>query len=228
MKRDQFRKWIVNCALGELLGIGAAGSIAVAVNYSLGEPQSLMQKIVVLFTMLVAGAIEGTAIAVFQWKVLRHLFPKMKLLSWWKWTVAIALLGWGLGMLPSLFLTQSSTAAAETTEPSMWLIAIVATCGGAIGGSLFGLFQSFELKKHSSKWKWWIIANTLAWSIAMLIIFIGASWPSATTPVSLIILSAIISGCLAGLSLGVITGVFLFKKVLPDENKTKLAELAAI
>src|SRR3982750_2355800 len=136
MKRNKFSKWIVNCALGELLGIGAAGSIAVSINYFLGEPQSMMQKIFVLFTMLVAGAIEGTSIAVFQWKVLCQLFPKMKLSAWWKWTVSIALLGWGFGMLPSLFLTQSSTAAAETTEPSMWLIAIVATCGGAVGGAL--------------------------------------------------------------------------------------------
>src|SRR3954464_6335445 len=131
MKRNQFSKWIVNCALGELLGIGAAGSIAVAVNYFLGEPQRMMQKIFVLFTMLVAGAIEGTSIAVFQWKVLRHLFPKMKLSAWWKWTVSIALLGWGLGMLPSLFFTQSSVTTG-TTEPSMGLIAIMAAGSGAL------------------------------------------------------------------------------------------------
>jgi hypothetical protein len=222
---SQFRKWVSNCALGELLGMGAAGCIAVAVNYYLGEPQSWIQKIFVLFTMLVAGSIEGTSIAVFQWRVLRHLFPGMKLIAWWKWTVAIALLGWGLGMLPSLFFTQSSSTT-ETTEPSMWLIATMAVGGGAIAGTLFGLFQSFELRKHYSKGKWWIIANTLAWSVAMLIIFIGASWPSATTPVSLIILSAIISGCLAGMSLGVITGIFLFKQVLPNEKKAKQAEQA--
>jgi predicted membrane protein len=229
MKRNQFRKWVINCALGELLGIGAAGCIAVAVNYYLGEPQSWIQKIFVLFTMLVAGTIEGTSIAVFQWSVLRQLFPGMKLLAWWKWTVAIALLGWGLGMLPSLFFTQpSSTTVTETTEPSMWLITIMAVGSGAVAGALFALFQSFELKKHSSKWKWWIVANTLAWSVAMLIIFIGATWPSANTPIILIILSAIISGCLAGLSLGVITGVFLFKQVLPNEKKAKLTEHAAI
>src|SRR4051812_20323961 len=132
MKRNQFRKWVINCALGELLGIDAAGSIAVAVNYYLGEPQSLIQKIFVLFTMLVAGAIEGTSIAVFQWKVLRYLFPTMKLAAWWKWTVSIALLGWGVGMLPSLFFTQSSVTTAEATEPSMFLIAVVAAGSGAI------------------------------------------------------------------------------------------------
>src|SRR4051812_24613779 len=127
MQRNQLYKWIINCALGELLGIGAAGSIAVAVNYYLGEPQSLKQKIFVLFTMLVAGAIEGSSIAVFQWKVLHHLFPKMKLSSWWKWTVAIALLGWGFGMLPSLFFTRPSTSAVEEAAgPSIWLIAIIA------------------------------------------------------------------------------------------------------
>ena len=227
MKRGQFRKWVINCALGELLGIGAAGCIAVAVNYYLGEPQSFIQKIVVLFTMLVAGAIEGTSIAVFQWKVLRHLFPDMKLAAWWKWTVSIALLGWGLGMLPSLFFTQSSVTTG-TTKPSMWLIAIIAAGSGALAGALFGLFQSFELKKHSGKWKWWITANTLAWAVAMLIIFIGATWPSAATPVIFIILSAIISGCLAGLSLGAITGLFLFKKIVTNEKKSRLAEYSAI
>jgi len=217
-----YRKWIINCAFGELSGIGIAGSIAVAVNYYLGEPQDLLQKIIVLLVMLVAGAIEGTSIAYFQWKVLYHLFSKMKLAAWWKWTVLVALLGWGVGMTPSLFFAQSSTAGA--TEPAMWMIAIIATGSGAAAGVLFGLFQSFELKKHCSRWKWWIIANGLAWSVAMLIIFIGATWPSVNTPVSLIILSAIVSGCLAGLSLGVISGFFLFKHLVPNEQHLKAAE----
>src|SRR3954463_11872882 len=126
MKRNLFRKWVINCAFGELLGIGAAGCIAVAVNYYIGEPHSLTQKLFVLFTMLVAGTVEGTSVAVFQWIVLRHLFPGMKLSAWWKWTVSIALIGWSVGMLPSLFFTRSSPTApvAETNEQSMWLIAI--------------------------------------------------------------------------------------------------------
>jgi predicted membrane protein len=226
MQKNLFRKWIINCALGELLGIGMAGAIAVALNRYLGEPQTTAQKLVVLLVMLVAGTVEGTSIAVFQWNVLKQIFPKMQLQNWWKWTVLIAVLGWGIGMLPSLFFTQP--AATNTAEPAMWMIAMVAGGGGAAAGVLFGLFQSIELKKHTPNWKWWIAANMFAWSVAMLLIFIGATWPSAATPVSLIILSAIISGCLAGLSLGVVTGFFLFKKILPNTQRTQPASYAAV
>ncbi|MBD0377882.1 MAG: hypothetical protein ICV51_19920 [Flavisolibacter sp.] len=205
-------KWVINCSIGELIGIGLAGSIAVAVNHWLGEPQSFLQKSFVLIIMLFAGALEGTSIAWFQWQVLHHLFPRMKFISWWRWTVLIALLGWAAGTTPSLFLSGSEPSSGS--EPGFFLIAIVAVVGGGIAGALFGLFQSFVLKKHTGKWPWWIIANTIAWSVAMLIIFAGATWPSAVTPVPVIVLSAIISGCLAGLSLGVVTGLFLFHKIV--------------
>jgi uncharacterized integral membrane protein len=210
-------RWIVNCGIGELAGIGMAGSVAVALNHWLGEPQSVTQKSVVLISMLFAGALEGTSIAWFQWRVLRLLFPQMKFTPWWKWTVLIAVTGWGIGTVPSLFLSGSTSSAAG---PPFILIAVTAVLGGAIAGALFGLFQSFVLKKHTSQWQWWIAANAVAWPAAMLIIFTGATWPSASTPVPVIVLSAFVSGCLAGLSIGAITGWFLFQKIFYSKNET--------
>lgn len=52
---NNFIKWVINCSLGELLGIGIAGSMAVALNYWIDEPQTPMQKVLVLFIMLLAG-----------------------------------------------------------------------------------------------------------------------------------------------------------------------------
>jgi hypothetical protein len=104
-------------------------------------------------------------------------------------------------------------------EPNMLFVVLSAAAGGALAGSLFGWFQSFELRKHTARWYWWILANLLAWSVAMVVIFIGATWPGVDTPVSWIIVSAIVSGCLAGLALGMITGWFLVNKII---DKTAL------
>src|SRR4051812_6452058 len=104
-----------------------------------------MQKIFVLFTMLIAGAIEGTSLPYSSRKYYANLFPRMKLRSLWKWTVSIVLLRWGVGMLSSLFFNQSSTTATETTEPATlacclsprfkdnkWLSVLFASIGFAV------------------------------------------------------------------------------------------------
>lgn len=207
-----YTQWVINCSAGELLGIGIAGGIAVAINSVMSEPYSTGQKINVLFAMLLAGAFEGTSVAWFQWRVLRHVYPTMRFINWWKWTVAIAVFGWTMGMLPSLFFINST--AQPPYEPALWFVAVTAAAGGALAGALFGWAQSFELRKHTDKWMWWIVANTLAWSVAMVIIFMGATWPAAETPAVWIITSAIISGCFAGLSLGIITGWFLVNRII--------------
>lgn len=206
-----FRHWVLNCSAGELIGIGLAGSLAVALNVLVGEPQTLSQKLLVLLGMLGAGVVEGTSVSWFQWKVLSKLFPELSFRRWWKLTTAVALLGWTLGMLPSLFLQGGKPSAA--VEPEWWWVLPAALAGGALAGGLFGLFQYFELRRHAPHAGWWIPANMLAWSVAMCLIFAGATWPDADTPALWIILSALVSGCGAGALLGVVTGWFLFKKI---------------
>ncbi len=51
--------WTHYCALGELMGIGAAGGIAYAVNHLVGEPVTTAQKLVVLLCLMMAALLKG-------------------------------------------------------------------------------------------------------------------------------------------------------------------------
>lgn len=208
-----FRQWIVNCSAGELIGIGVAGSVALLLNTLMGEPQALGQKLLVLLVMVLAGAAEGSSVSWFQWRVLRKWYPRMKFQGWWKTTTAAAVIGWLLGMIPSLFLVSGTAAAGQ---PSWLVILLMAAGGGAVAGAMFGGFQFLELRKHTRRAGWWMVANAAAWSLAMCVIFIGATWPSATTPAGWIVISALVSGCVAGLLLGGVTGWFLRHKIIAD------------
>lgn len=206
-----FRQWVVNCSVGELLGIGVAGSVALLLNMVMGEPVLPGQKMFVLFVMVLAGAAEGSSVSWFQWRVLRRWYPRMQYFGWWRVTTAAAVIGWLLGMIPSLFFPAGEGAG----EPSSWLVLFLVTAGGgAVAGTMFGGFQYRELRKHTRRAGWWVLANTAAWSLAMCIIFLGATWPSAATPAGWIVVSALLSGLLAGACLGVVTGWFLKHRIV--------------
>ena len=53
---DYWRKWTLACAVGELIGIGLAGAIAVGLNQLPEEPVTVEQKLFHLGAMLFAGA----------------------------------------------------------------------------------------------------------------------------------------------------------------------------
>jgi hypothetical protein len=57
----------------------------------------------------------------------------------------------------------------------------------------------------------WIPANALGWAVGMVFIFLGASWPDASTGWPLILLAGGLSGIAGGLSVGVVTGFFLLR-----------------
>lgn len=53
------RRWIVACAAGELVGIGAAAGAAIAINTLIGEPRSLASRLVVLATFAAVAWWKG-------------------------------------------------------------------------------------------------------------------------------------------------------------------------
>jgi hypothetical protein len=96
-----WRDWTVSCALGEFIGIGLAGIVATIMIAGMGEPQTPLQAWSSYGAMVAVGAVEGSAIGYFQWRVLRRLFPAMTARAWVGATLAVAVLGWAVGMLPS-------------------------------------------------------------------------------------------------------------------------------
>lgn len=85
---------------------------------------------------------------------------------------------------------------------------------GLMLGAVFGFGQWLVLRRHANHSARWITANALGWALAMLLIFAAASVPGQHTAVGLLWGIYITAGLLAGLSVGIITGLF-FKHIPP-------------
>jgi len=204
-------KWTTACGLGEFLGIGVAAGIGFGVVMSLGEPDTLGEKLFVVLTAVVSGIIEGLVTGSLQWWILREKYRSVRARNWLLYTALGAAIGWLLGMTPSTFFLGQSNASSSPSEFSSALIALLACGVGMVLGALFGFCQWLELKKHTPDAAWWIVANTMAWTIGLMIIYLGASMPTATTTLGMVVVIGTVSGLLAGLFVGAITGLFLIK-----------------
>jgi NAD(P)-dependent dehydrogenase (short-subunit alcohol dehydrogenase family) len=199
-----YRRWIVACTAGELVGIGTAAGAALAINALFGEPQSFGSRLATLVTFAAVGAVEGTALASFQWRVLRARLPRLRAGEWVGVTVALAVAGWIVGMTPSLFINHDATA---QEEPGLAVVLLMAAMAGAGAGLFFGAAQWFVLRRHAEEAGKWIWIHVPAWALAMSAIFLGASLPTAGSPGWFIALTGALGGVLGGLLLGAITGL---------------------
>jgi NAD(P)-dependent dehydrogenase (short-subunit alcohol dehydrogenase family) len=198
------RRWIVACAAGELVGIGAAVGAAIALNALIGEPQSLGSRLGVLATFAAVGVVEGGALAGFQWSVLRTRLPRLRAGEWVGVTVALAVVGWLVGMTPSLFINPE---AAAQEEPGLPFVLLMASIAGASAGLCFGAAQWFILRRHAERAGRWIWIHVPAWALAMSAIFLGASLPASGSSGWFIAFTGAMGGLLGGLFLGAVTGL---------------------
>lgn len=199
-----YRRWIVACTAGELVGIGVATGAALALNALIGEPRSLGSRLLTLATFAAVGAVEGTALAGFQWRVLRTRLPRLRAGEWVGVTVALAVAGWIVGMTPSLFIDSEVTV---QDEPGLGVVLLVAAMAGAGAGVCFGAAQWFVLRRHAERASQWIWIHVPAWALAMSAIFLGASVPSSGSSGWFIALTGAVGGVLGGLLLGAMTGL---------------------
>ncbi len=204
-------KWTAACGLGEFLGIGAAAGIGFGVVMSLGEPDTLGKKLLVMLATVFSGIVEGLITGSLQWMVLREKFAGVRAKNWLFYTALGAVIGWILGMTPPTFLMGQPGSATPPPEFSGPLIALLAAGAGVVLGALFGFCQWLELRKHVAQAGRWILANSLAWTIGLAIIYVGASLPEAEAALVTVIIIGTVSGLLAGLAVGAITASFLIK-----------------
>jgi hypothetical protein len=200
-----YRRWILACTAGELVGIGIATAAALAINTLIGEPQSLGSQLLTLATFAAVGAVEGTALAGFQWRVLRTRLPRLRATEWIGVTVVLAVVGWIVGMTPSLFMNHEPTAAQE--EPDLVLVLLMAAMAGAGAGVCFGAAQWLILRRHAESAARWIWIHVPAWALAMAAIFLGASLPTIEWSAWSIALTGATGGLLGGILLGAVTGI---------------------
>lgn len=199
-----YRRWVVACTAGEFVGIGVASGAALTMATLVGEPQSPGERLVTLAVFAVVGAVEGAALAGFQWRVLRTRLPRLRAGEWVGVTVALAVAGWIVGMTPSLFITHEAT---PQSEPSLGVVLLMAAMTGAGAGVCFGAAQWFILHRHAEQASRWIWIHVPAWALAMSAIFLGASIPDAGSSGWFVAFWGAMGGVLGGLLLGAVTGL---------------------
>lgn len=197
-------QWTIYCGLGEFFGITIAAIIAVSINTNIGEPNNFIKLIAIFTAAIISGIFEGTITGFLQTKILSKAFS-INAKRWIILTASVAVLGWLAGTIPSTIISGNQNIN-DTTPPTVFQMLAYAALLGLVAGTAFGFAQWLELKHHVQKAKNWIAANAIAWAIAMMIIFTAATLPDANTPIPIIILFGCISGLLAGLALGVVTG----------------------
>lgn len=212
-RNQWYTRWTWSVGLAEFIGIGFAGAVAISVNAQVGEPVGLPSKVLVLLIMVAAGSVEGFLIGHFQAQRLRERLPDLSYRRWVTRTIILAAGAWFLGMLPSTWMAGQAaapTAAATPPDFPMWLSLLGAVVMGALFGAVFGLVQGPLLRPHIGKVAGrWLPANALAWAAGLWWVYLGATWPDGSEPAWQIILSALVSGLLMGLTVGAVTGWYL-------------------
>jgi hypothetical protein len=207
MSSVSWTRWVVACTAAELCGIGIVTGTALGVQSLLGEPTSMAGKLETLAAMTAAGALEGAALGSLQFWALRRALRQLRPGVWIGTTVAVAVVGWLLGMSGPLFFGGNGSPSSAAAEPPLAIVLLLAAAAGAGAGLCFGFAQWLVLRHHVERAAHWIPIHIPAWAAAMAAIFLGASLPDASWPRWAIACSGIASGLLGGLLLGCISGI---------------------
>lgn len=190
--------------------VAAAGAFTLT-RVWLGEPETVAVAVLTVLIAMIGGAVEGLAVGVAQWWLLRLWLTRLMASAWVGVTVAAAVAGWMLGMLPSVLvpLLGSDGSASEVSGPPLWVMPLVGIGTGLVLGGLFGLAQYTVLRHHVRNARAWVWANAGGWAAAMAVMFTGAGIPSGPWPWVELVPLAAATGVLAGMAIGAVTGAVL-------------------
>lgn len=201
-------RWVLANALAEMLGLGLSAMLFIA--FALEARLGIMAAAVIV--VFGSALIEGAAVGLGQWVVLRRALPQ---LTWRSWAVATGLgafIAWALGMIPSTLMQLNSDAMTEPpAEVNELLMIALALLMGLVLGPILGLPQWVVLRSHVKRAGWWIPANAAAWALGMVIIFQGAgNVPEGGDTLSLVLFISLIL-LIAGAVVGAVHGWVLVR-----------------
>lgn len=206
-------RWVLANGLAEMVGLGISGAFFVYLVLNEARWGVLPAA---LIAIVISTLVEGTAVGLAQWLVLRRPLPRLRLGAWWAGTAAGALVAWTLGMLPSTLMgmAQASGAPVDAAAmPGQALTLLLAVGLGAVAGPLLGLGQWWVLRRHVERAWWWIPAQALGWAAGMPLVFQMVDWiaPGAFTLVDASIAAGMLF--LTGALVGALHGLILLRLV---------------
>jgi hypothetical protein len=184
-------KWILANALAELAGLGAVALLIVLLMLRLETGITFG-----LASLLFAAVLfEGLCVGVAQWWVLREWLELTK--AWIGMTMLGGAVAWLIGMLAGTFF-GSQNEMTPVSEPSSVMMLTLAAVMGLAVGALLGIAQWFVLRRYVKRAAWWILANALAWSVGMAIIFTAIDFLALTPSFVLAVVALLLTGDVVG------------------------------
>jgi hypothetical protein len=185
--------WFLACALGEAAGIAVVATTYAAMDRGLLTGLALPS--------LAAGAWEGACLGTAQALILRRF--RIAAPRWIGLTLAAAVLGYGLSLLGG-----AGQGGDGQAEPSLAMMGLLGAGLGVVMGAMMGTLQALA-GRGRLRARRWICANMAGWAPAMAAIMLGAGSVDASFSLACIATAGAVSGAIAGLALGVITGFAL-------------------
>lgn len=200
--------WILLCAFAECAGVALAALWYGAVAVGFGEPDDIVARIGVWLLLTAAAVPEGLVLGGLQATGLRWFLPELSLRRFVGATIAVGLIGWGIGSFIPLFVFHEP-AGADAIEPSLMAVAGFAAVFGSAIGSVFGAFQAWALPVGAASRLRWVAANAVGWALALPLIYMAAQWAADSTGVAPKVLLWAAGGGAAGLTIGTATAVVI-------------------
>lgn len=207
VKRASLRDWVLACTAGELLGFGLAGGLAALAFTAIPDPSSAVDAVVLVAACIAVGLVEGATFGLFQWIVLRRMFPRLGARAWIAASAIAGAAGWFLGALPSTLVALFADPRGTPWDPSIAETVFLASACGVALGALLGAIQWTVLRRHAERARQWIAANAIAWGLALAWSFFVGSIASRSP--WLVWGASAAAGIAMGLTVAVITGLFL-------------------
>jgi hypothetical protein len=124
--------------------------------------------------------------------------------GWLVVTVLVAGIGWAAGSAPATVRDAPGGAA-----PALSLVVLGAAALGLVMGAVLGLAQGAVLRgRVRHPWRW-VTASALGWSLAMAVIFVGATTAGPSWSWPALVAYGAVTGALDGAAMGAVTGVWL-------------------
>jgi hypothetical protein len=193
------RRWVLAFVGGEIVGFGLAAPVSAIGIMAVDAVHGPVRALAVIAAGVAAGIVEGGVVGWAQWRVLREPLPAVGRRAWIGATAATAALAWTVGM-------SLGTLAAPESEPPFAIVAVGAAAFGAVVGALLGAGQALVLREHVRHPERWVLANSLGWTIGMVVAFGGGGLVGEGVPVAAIVVVAALTGAVMALAPAVATG----------------------
>jgi hypothetical protein len=215
-RADMYRRWILANSWSEALGLGTTFVLAGVLVPHLDQLDSVAAALLGVSGAVLHGILlEGVLVGFAQARVMSVGFPGLSQRAWVVATAVGAGVAWLVGMVPSTVIglvESEAPGAAPPFEPHPVVVYFGAAALGAVTGPILAVAQWTVLRRHVRRAHRWLLANAVAWSAGMALIFVGMDRvvPWGGTPMAIGLALYAVCG-VTGAIVGMIHGRWLLR-----------------